>query len=72
MARKKTPDPIHPLRMAAALEQLNERVGMLLMRIENVRGLSDKTDAEALRALLATIADEADRVREVIWPEEAA
>jgi hypothetical protein len=69
MARKNF-TPIHPLAMAQALEEINSRAGLLLATIQSVQSVADGADADMCRKLLGRIADAADNLRAVIWPDE--
>lgn len=69
MARKNF-EPIHPLAMAKALEEINHRCANVIMSAHTAQSLQDGANEAQLRALLKTVCDATDELRAALWSED--
>lgn len=58
MARSKTFIPVHPLRMAEAITEINQRAGNVIMSAHTARDLMTGANEAQLRTLLNTVREE--------------
>ena len=70
MARAKTFQAIHPLRMADALLEINTRAGNLVMHAHNARDLAQGANEAQLRTLLESVCKAADDLKAALWTED--
>lgn len=62
-------EPIHPLAMAAALEEINARCGVVIMTANTARDLADASNEAQLRILITQVCGAADKLREALWED---
>lgn len=64
---KKTFKPIHPLRMAEAITEINDRVSAVVMAAHTARDLAADANEAQLRTLIKTMCDKVDDLRTALW-----
>ena len=70
MARAKHFTPIHPLRMADAITEINTRAGAVIMTAHTARDLAPTANETQLRTLLATVCSAVDELQAALWTGE--
>jgi hypothetical protein len=72
MARAKHFDPVHPLRMAEAITEINHRAGAVIAAAHTARDLAAQPDMSAaqLRVLIDQFSKAADDLRAALWPDD--
>lgn len=68
---KKPFEPIHPLAMAKALEEINNRCGAVIMTASTARDLATGANEAQLRILIKSFCDAADELRAALWGDDA-
>lgn len=63
-------EPIHPLAMGKALEEINHRCGVVIIEAQTARDLAEGANEAQLRKLIGRICDAADKLREGLWGDE--
>lgn len=61
-------EAVHLLTMAKALEDVNDKAGMLIAAVQDAHDLKDHMDIEKLRATVTRLQERAQVLREAIWP----
>lgn len=67
---KKTFKPIHPLRMAEAITEINTRAGAVIITAHTARDLAPGANEAQLRTLINSICDSADALQACLWNED--
>jgi hypothetical protein len=70
MARAKQFVPVHPLRMAEAITEINHRAGAVIMAAHTARDLAPGASEAQLRILIKTVCDTADELQAALWTGE--
>jgi hypothetical protein len=63
-------EAIHPLAMAKALDEINNRAGAVIMTAQTIHNIAGHMDAAKLREAIGTIYNETEKLRAALWPEE--
>jgi hypothetical protein len=63
-------EPIHPLAMAKAIEEINTRAGAVIMTANTARDLAPGANEAQLRTLIKAVCDAADDLRAALWSDD--
>lgn len=62
--------PVHPLRMAEAITEINHRAGAVIMAAQTARDLAADANPVQLRILITAFCDAADELQAALWSGE--